>query len=140
MSIGRPSKLHQDIVDDIVAEARSHPFDSTPKELKHKLDLDVSARTVRRRLDENGIVGRIAADEYDYSDRQLQHRQAFGEGYEHFTVEDWKRILFSDEKKFTVDSETGIIHVQRPVGKKEMTITSLCSFECLHDDDYRRTV
>jgi hypothetical protein len=42
--------------------------------------VNVSARTIRRRLDENGLHGRIAADEYDYSEQQLTQRQGFGEG------------------------------------------------------------
>jgi transposase len=77
---GRPSKLNADMIEDIGAQARSHPFESSPKEIKHKLDLHVSTRTVRRRLDENGLHGRVAADEYDYSDTQLTQRQGFGEG------------------------------------------------------------
>ena len=77
---GRPSKLHQDMIDNIVNEANNNPF-TTPKEIKYKLDLQVSSRTVRRsRLDENNLHGLLAADEYDYSDIQLYRRENFGKG------------------------------------------------------------
>jgi transposase len=48
--------------------------------IKHELDLSVSARTVRRRLDEHGLFGRLASSEHEYTTDQLNQRINFGEG------------------------------------------------------------
>jgi hypothetical protein len=49
-------------------------------DIKHELDLHVSTRTIRRRLDENGLLGRLAAAEHEYTEEQLAQRISFGEG------------------------------------------------------------
>lgn len=38
--------------------------------------------------------------------------------YKHFTENDWKLVIFSDEKKFTFDSHAGRTYVQRPIGHR----------------------
>ena len=38
--------------------------------------------------------------------------------YQHFTDEQWMHVQFSDEKKFTVDSESGRVYRQRPVSTR----------------------
>jgi hypothetical protein len=38
--------------------------------------------------------------------------------YKHFTENDWKLVIFSDEKKFTCDSPSGKTYVQRPVSHR----------------------
>jgi phage head maturation protease len=48
--------------------------------IKHELDLSVSSRTVRRRLDEHGLFGRLASSEHEYTTQQLNQRISFGEG------------------------------------------------------------
>ena len=87
-------------------------------EIKHSLNLEISARTVRRRLNEAGLFSHVPVVEANYTPEQLQRRQAFGEGYKHFTENDWKLVIFSDEKKFTCDSHAGRIYVQRPSGHR----------------------
>ena len=49
-------------------------------EIKHHLNLDCSSRTVRRRLDEAGLFGRVAAPEPNFTNEQLKMRVNFGEG------------------------------------------------------------
>ena len=57
---GRPKKLDEDQCDEIVSHALKKPKLSTPKAVKRALNLDVSAKTVRRVLDDAGLFGRIA--------------------------------------------------------------------------------
>jgi hypothetical protein len=80
--------------------------------------LEVNRRTVRRRLNEHGLFGRLAADEYDYSDKQLDRREHFGLGYQNLKEEDWELVLALDEKQFTCDSHSGRDYVQRPPGER----------------------
>ena len=47
-------------------------------EIKHHLNLDCSFRTVRRRLDEAGLFGRLAAPEPNFTNEQLKMRVNFG--------------------------------------------------------------
>ena len=51
------------MVDKIVEEAEAHPFGSSPKEIKHKLDLDVSR---------SDSATSIAWMKMDYMDASLQ--------------------------------------------------------------------
>jgi transposase len=119
---GRPRILTKEVEQNIV-EAASQVFEGTkgkitPREIKHQLGLFVSSRTVRRRLNENGLYDGIAASENDYTEEQLNQREAWGEGYIHFTQDDWNRIIFTDEKDVTCDSKAGKVHVQRPAGHR----------------------
>ena len=69
---GRPHATDEATDINIAVMARVEPHQSTPKQVKHKLDLDVSARTVRRRLDEAGLFGRVEREEHELSDYELE--------------------------------------------------------------------
>ena len=88
---------------------------TTPRDIKNELELDVSARTIRRRLDEVGLLGRVARIEHPYTDLDLRRRLAFAEGYIHWSETDWERVIFSDETHFDRFGH-GRQWVQRPVG------------------------
>jgi hypothetical protein len=88
---------------------------TTPKPIKTELQLPVSARTVRRRLDEVGLYGRVARTEYVFDERDIQRRLAFAEGYANWTVADWGRVIFSDETHIEVYGRSRV-WVQRPSG------------------------
>jgi hypothetical protein len=87
----------------------------TPKEIKHKLDLDVSTRTVRRRLDEAGLKGRVSRKEYPFTPAQLQKRLSFARGYLNWTEDQWGTVVFSDETHIHL-GQHGQVWVQRPPG------------------------
>jgi transposase len=86
-----------------------------PKDIVRELELPVSARTVRRRLDEAGLFGRVQQEEHAYSDETLRSRIAFAEGYSGWTEDEWARVVFSDETHFQLGHH-GREYVQRPVG------------------------
>jgi hypothetical protein len=62
-----------------VREARQTIF-TTPKEIRHTLDIDTSIRTIRRHLNDEGLFGRVSQGEYEYSEEQLKQRENFGHG------------------------------------------------------------
>jgi transposase len=87
----------------------------TPKDIVRELELPVSARTVRRGLDEVGLFGRVQQEEHAYTDENIRRRISFAEGYSHWTEDDWSRVIFSDETHFYL-GQHGRQYVQRPVG------------------------
>ena len=64
----------------IAVTARIDRFPS-PRQVKRKLNLDVSPRTVDRRLQEAELFGRVARHKRDYSDAELRKRLSFANGY-----------------------------------------------------------
>ena len=78
------------------------------------MDLSVSARTVRRRLDEAGLFGRIARKEYPFTTVHIQKRLSFATGYGNWTVKQWGTVLFSDETHIELGERKAQVWVQRP--------------------------
>ncbi len=113
---GRHAITDDSINRTIVATAEADPHHSTPKRVKRKLDLHVSPRTVRRRLDDAGLYGRIAREVHVLTANDIRRRLSFANGYKGWTSEQWERVIFSDEKKFTL-GEHGQQWVQRPKGQ-----------------------
>jgi transposase len=113
---GRPRITDEKINISIAVVARVESHNSTPKQVKRKLDLQVSPRTVRRRLDEAGCYGRVEREEQELTANDLRRRLSFAHGYKHWTTTDWERVIFSDEKHFTL-GQHGQRWVQRPKGQ-----------------------
>ena len=99
----------------IVEHAQKVVF-CTPKKIKHTLNLSVSARTVRRRLDEAGLHGRVARPTYPFKPAHLTKRLSFVNGYGNWSYMQWNRVLWSDETHIQLQA-SGQVWCQRPVGK-----------------------
>jgi len=113
---GRPRCTDEATDVNIAVVAQVEPHQSTPKQIKRKLDVDASPRTVRRRLGEAGLYGRVEREEHALDANDLRRRLAFAHGYKHWTPADWERVIFSDEKHFTL-GQHGQRWVQRPPGE-----------------------
>ena len=100
----------------IIHEAKATKF-TTPRRLRRKLGLDVSSRTIDRRLIEVGLFGRVARHKKKFSDEEIRKRLSFAEGYKHWTEEDWMRVEFADEKIFWGEGFWGQVFVRRPKGE-----------------------
>jgi transposase len=112
---GRPRCTDED-TDIAIEEYAEEKKRTVPKEIKKDLQLDVSPRTIRRRLDEVGLFGRVGRTEYVYDERDIQRRLSFAEGYSNWTTADWDRVIFSDETHIEVYGRSRV-WVQRPAGK-----------------------
>jgi transposase len=99
----------------LVVASVAEPF-TPPRQLKRKLELDVSPRTLDRRLIEAGLPGRVAVHAKDFTDEDIRKRLSFAEGYKNWTKDQWERVLFSDEKKFLGKGFSGRVYVRRPPG------------------------
>ena len=110
---GRPPITDENTNITIVVQALVEKF-TVPQLIEKELDLDISPRTIRRRLDEAGLFGRVARKGPPLTTEHQRERLSFARGYRHMTVEDWKLVVFSDETHIHL-GQRGQIWVQRPV-------------------------
>ena len=107
---GRPRCTSDDTDQDIMLHSDAHPSDN-PKDIVRELELDVSARTVRRRLNEIDLHSCVQRAEHE----NVRARLSFAEGYSQWTEDKWACVLFSDETHFYLGHH-GREYVQRPPG------------------------
>lgn len=78
----------------------AHPF-STSNQVKDAVDYPASTRTIRRRLvDEFNLKSHHAAKKPLLKPFQLKKRLQFCKTYAHWTEQQWKKVMFSDECTF----------------------------------------
>jgi transposase len=99
---GRPRKLS--VVDkrQLVRTITSGKADTAvqlAQELKNTTEMDVSAETVRRALKEAGLKAIVKKKKPRLLPRHIRQRLDFALRHQHWTVEDWKRVIWSDETK-----------------------------------------
>ena len=111
----RPRCTTEAVDERIEAEAEEKKF-VTPRDIRRELQLSCCPRTVRRRLDEVNLFGRVAREIDDYDDRIVTLRMSFARGFLHFTDADWDTVIFSDEVHFCLGHH-GQVWVQRPPGR-----------------------
>lgn len=115
---GRPRKTsaHEDQM--IIREIKKDPFVSS-QNIANKLDLNITARTVRDRALKAGMRSRKVAKKPFISPKNRKARIEFAKTHLHWSVEEWRKILFSDESKFNLKgSDSKKISVRRPVNKR----------------------
>ena len=113
---GRPRCTSFDEDINVCLAARVDVFTS-PRQVRRKLNMDISPRTIDRRMQEAGLFGRVARHKRDYSPAELRQRLSFAQGYAGWSAEQWARVLFSDEKCFFGKGFCGRVWVRREVGE-----------------------
>lgn len=86
---------------------------TTPQRIISDLELTVSRRTIRRRLNAVGLGGRIARIEHPFTEQNLRKRLEFSYEHETWTDDQWDRVIFGDESYIYLGVH-GKIWVQRP--------------------------
>lgn len=71
-------------------------------DLKKGLGVDISQRTVSRRLQSLGLHGRKARKKPLLNKNQIKKRLDFAKKYKDWTVEDWSKVIWSDESNIEV--------------------------------------
>ena len=112
---GRPRSTDEAMDTAIVGESYNDHY-ATPKQLKRKLELDISTDTIDRRLKEAGLPGRVARHVFQLTDDHKRQRLSFAHGYEHKTEDDWCSTVYADIKTFEGRGHHGRVWVRRPEG------------------------
>jgi transposase len=113
---GRKRKSTAEQDEQMEQEAIKTKF-TTPRRIKRKLQLDVSSRTIDRRLQEVGLFGRVARHKKKFSEDEIRQRLSFAQGYKGWTAEQWMHVFFADEKIFWGEGFCGQVWVRRPKGE-----------------------
>jgi transposase len=116
---GRPSKLNQEEVDEIIAwVCASKTNRRTPwVHIPIILELNVSYYCVRTALRNAGFSRRVARRKPPVSERNRQARLRWAIEHIEWTIEDWRKILWSDETWCNGDRHTKT-YVTRRAGEE----------------------
>jgi transposase len=77
-----------------------------------------SVKTVSRRLLEHGFQARSPAKKPLLTDKMKKARLDWAKEHQNWTLEDWKRVIFSDESKFNLFGPDGRKLVRRKPGER----------------------
>lgn len=97
---GRPRKTTSVMDTLIFVTSYTNPFISST-EIIHTLGLPVKKNTVIRRLKEKGLNSYRPAIKEKLTSAHIQSRLEFAERYRNWTFENWKQVVFTDEKVFS---------------------------------------
>ena len=89
------------------------------QELKDTASTEVSAKTVRRALKEAGLKAAPKKKKPQLTPRHIRQRLDFALKHQHWTVEDWKHAVWSDETKINRLGSDGREWVWRRPGGAE---------------------
>lgn len=95
---GRPRLLKDSDARLMIREMKKNGS-KTPKQAANAINKDVSEWTARRALQRIGLVAAVKKKKPALSDKNIRARLEFCRNHEHWTVDDWKRVIWSDETK-----------------------------------------
>ena len=78
----------------------------------------ISERTVRRRLTAANLENRIPARRPPLTLQHRRNRLAWAQNHINWRLRDWRRVLFTDEKRFCVDNVDGRVKIWRRPGER----------------------
>uniref|UniRef100_A0A0E9WIF3 Transposase Tc1-like domain-containing protein n=1 Tax=Anguilla anguilla TaxID=7936 RepID=A0A0E9WIF3_ANGAN len=78
----------------------------------------ISKSTVKRRLSCSGLRGRVAVSKPLLRRGNRAKCLGWAKKYQHFTVDDWKKVLFTDESKFEIYGSNRRVYVRRRTGER----------------------
>lgn len=113
----KPRKTTPNDDKQIVRMSKVDPF-LTSCEIRAQIEQNhgvrVSAQTVRRRLQENSLNGRIGRSKPIVTKRNIKRRLAFAREHLQKDSKFWELVVWSDESKFNVFGNDGRPYVRRP--------------------------
>lgn len=87
-------------------------------DITNNLSVQASVRTVRKELRKMGFDNRVAAKKPFLNRRHRAARLAFARAHRHWTVQDWERVIWTDESSFELGKQTRQVRVWRRVHEK----------------------
>lgn len=100
---GRPRKTSKRDDNRLLEISKSNRFKTAPDlraEINQSLVAPISLTTVKRRLRENGLIGRVAVKKPLLRPVNKKKRLQFAKEHKNWTIADWKNVLWTDESKF----------------------------------------
>ena len=121
INTGRPSKLtprdRRSIVNQIESGKMDNAVEAT-KFINSVISSQVSTHTVRRALKEEGMRA-VVKDKKPYlKPAHRKTRLSFAHKYRHWTVHDWKMVIWSDETKINRFGSDGKVWVWKRKGER----------------------
>jgi len=114
---GRPPKLSdrdRRHLNRLIAKNRKAPL----AEITNMMDIEVGERTVARTVHKLGYQARVAAGKLFLNSKHVSKRLEFALLHQHWTIEDWKRVIWTDESLFEVGRNSRRPHVWRRKDEK----------------------
>lgn len=87
------------------------------EDLRRQLFPDVGSSTLRRNLCEIGLPGRIRCAKPLLTEEHVLKRRDWLEKHHDWTLDDWKKVWFSDESKFNIFGSDGRRYCRRRPGE-----------------------
>ena len=118
---GRPRKTTQSIDNKIYAISIADRFKSASiirAEINEQLDSPICLSTVKKRLREKGMIGRIAVKKPLLRSVNKQKRLDFAKEHLGWTVDQWKSVLWTDESKFELFGSHRRQFVRRKINER----------------------
>ena len=114
---GRPSKFSQG--DRNLATRKIHSGVARDgADLKRQFFPDLSYCTIRRKLAEMGLHGRRRCKKFMLTKIHIQKRRKWAAAHREWSTAKWKKVIFSDESKFTIFGSDGTQYCRRGVGEE----------------------
>jgi transposase len=125
---GRPSKLSARDKQSIIRQITSGKLDNAVQAtqfINNTLTNPVHPQTVRNALKEAGLQSATKKKVPMLKQTHRQRRLKFAQYHENWTVEDWKRVLWSDETKINWIGSDGKVYVWKQKGESVSDRTTI---------------
>jgi hypothetical protein len=100
----------------MVLAAMEDPF-RTLSQVRDLLNLDISIKTISKRISESGLFSRIAAKKGLLTEQHKQRRLEFANQFVNWPIDNWFHTICVDECTFCTTNE-GLVRVWRPLGTR----------------------
>jgi transposase len=112
---GRPTKLSPHDQHHLACSITSGQVDNASQAKSH-LSLNVSTQTIRNALKKENLKAAVKAKKPLLLPQHIKARYDFAVKYQHWTEEDWFRVVFSDETKINCLGSDGRVWVWKKPG------------------------
>jgi transposase len=127
---GRPTKLTPRAKRLIARKILSEECDNAVQvhqAVTEQLGLEICVQTVRNTLKGKGFISKKKVKKPLLTVRHKKNRLAFANRYKDWTVEDWKKVNFSDETKINIFGSDGLQYIWKkkgtPISDREVNKT-----------------
>jgi transposase len=107
---GRPRKIDERldrVIERSIKKGECQTSVEVRQMLKNHHRVEVHMDTVRRSLKRSGLVARVKRAKPLLRPANIKKRLAFARKYQHWTADDWRKVIFSDESRFKVFGSDG---------------------------------